>query len=144
MFRSRFHLARLLFHPLIELRFFEAPAVSQFEGGNLLLAHVLIKRVRTFSQIMRRLANIHYFSRVGHVSLPVHQNLRRAALVRPALTRPSMPVRGVSVSRAYISLEKPQVRANLRVLLGFIPVFWNCPEGHKDGKSICCGRLYLG
>jgi hypothetical protein len=29
------------------------------------------------------------------------------------------------VSRAYISLEKPRLRANLRVFPGFLPVFWN-------------------
>src|SRR5579862_1493181 len=60
--RSEFHLARLLFHPLVELRFFEAPAVAQFESRNLLLANVLVKRVRTHSQILGGLANVHHFS----------------------------------------------------------------------------------
>jgi hypothetical protein len=40
-----------------------------------------------------------------------------------------MPVRGLSVSRAYISPEKPRLRANLSVLLGFMPVFWNSRKG---------------
>src|SRR5579864_4788173 len=62
----RFHLAGLLFHPLVELRFLEAPAVAQLESGNLLLAYVLVKRVRTHSQVLRRLTNIHDFPRVSH------------------------------------------------------------------------------
>src|SRR5271170_6156636 len=65
-----FHLARLLFHPLVELRFLEAPAVAQLESRNLLFAYVLVERVRTHSQVLRRLAYVHHFSRVGHVSLP--------------------------------------------------------------------------
>src|SRR3984957_1663761 len=63
-----------------------------------------------------------------------------SALVYSArATRPSMSVRGLSVSRAYISPEKPQVEANLRVLLGFLPVFWNEWEEAGANKSICCG-----
>src|SRR5579863_5970442 len=62
----RFHLTGLLFHPLVELRFFEAPPVAQFESRNLLLPYILVKRVRTHSQVLRRLANIHHFPRVGH------------------------------------------------------------------------------
>src|SRR5579864_6243782 len=67
-FRLRFHLARLLFHPLIQPRFLEPPAVPQLERGNFLFANVFVKRVRTHSQILRRLANVHHFSRVGHSS----------------------------------------------------------------------------
>src|ERR1700722_1158914 len=63
-----------------------------------------------------------------------------SALVYSArAARPSMSVRGLSVSRAYISPEKPQVEANLRVLLGFLPVFWNKREDASAKKSICCG-----
>src|ERR1700723_493512 len=62
----RFRLHRLLFHPLINLRFLEAPAVAQLERRNLLLVHVFVKRVRTHSQILRSLTNVHHFSRVGH------------------------------------------------------------------------------
>src|SRR5579872_325339 len=62
----RFHLAGLVFHPLVELRFLEAPAIAQLESRNLLLAHVLVKRVRTDSQVLRSLANVHHFPRVGH------------------------------------------------------------------------------
>src|SRR6202021_3072813 len=67
-FRLWFHLARLLFHPLVQLRFLEAPAITQLERGNLLLAYILVKRVRTHAQILRRLPNVHHFSRVGHRS----------------------------------------------------------------------------
>src|SRR5271168_3629481 len=72
LFAPRFHFHRLLFHPLIQLRFLEAPAIAQLERRNFLFVHVLVKRVRTHSQILRSLANIHYFSRVGHyISLRV-------------------------------------------------------------------------
>src|SRR5271154_252637 len=70
MLRSQLHLARLLFHPLVQLRLLEAPAVAQLESRNLLFAYVLVKRVRTHSQVLRRLTDVHHFSRVGHVSLP--------------------------------------------------------------------------
>src|SRR5436309_15995989 len=63
---SCFHLVRLIFHPLIKLRFLEAPAVAQLEGGDFLFPDVLVQRVRTHSQVLRSLANVHYFPRVGH------------------------------------------------------------------------------
>src|ERR1700722_5681268 len=66
LFSARFHFHRLLFHPLIQFRFLEAPAIAQFECRNLLLVHVFVKRVLTHSQVLGSLANIHYFSRVGH------------------------------------------------------------------------------
>jgi hypothetical protein len=55
--------------------FLKAPAIAQLEAGNLLLADVLVKRVRTHAQVLRRLANVHHFSRVGHNSFclfPLH------------------------------------------------------------------------
>src|SRR5208282_524701 len=61
MLRSRLHLARLLFHPLVQLRFLEAPAVAQLESRNPLFPNVLVKRVRTHSQVLRRLAYVHHF-----------------------------------------------------------------------------------
>src|SRR5207245_6074159 len=42
----RFHFHGLFFYPLVELRFLEAPAIAQLERRNLLLIHVLVKRVR--------------------------------------------------------------------------------------------------
>src|SRR4029077_16957035 len=59
-FQSRLHLARLLFHPLIQPRLLEAPAVAQLESGNSLLTDILVKRVRTHSQVLRSLANVHH------------------------------------------------------------------------------------
>src|SRR5271157_4411339 len=67
----RFHLAGLLFHPLVELRFLEAPAIAKFKSRNLLFAYVLVERVGTHSQVLRRLANIHDFPRVSHSFKPV-------------------------------------------------------------------------
>src|ERR1700674_4936122 len=78
----RFHLAGLLFHPLVELRFLEAPAVAQLESGNLLLAYILVERVRTHSQVLRSLANIHDFPRVGHSFQPLSTDLRPLAACR--------------------------------------------------------------
>src|SRR5205807_3904581 len=53
-----------LFHPLVQDGFLELPAVSQFESGNLFLGYILIERVRTDPQVLRRLANIHYLTRI--------------------------------------------------------------------------------
>src|SRR5258708_2191737 len=79
-----FHLVRLLFHPLIKLRFLEAPAIAQLERWNFLFAYVLVKRVRTHSQVLRSLANVHHFSRVGHNQFSLHRILpRRNRLPRP-------------------------------------------------------------
>src|ERR1700727_3180986 len=72
---SRFHLARLLFHPLVQPRLLEPPAVAQLESGNTLLPDVFVQRVRTHSQVLRRLANVHHFSRVGHISLTLSSKL---------------------------------------------------------------------
>src|ERR1051326_2499698 len=66
LFTSYFHLVGFFFHPLVEFRFLEAPAIAQFESRNFLLAYILVKRVRTHTQVLRRLANIHDFTRVGH------------------------------------------------------------------------------
>src|SRR5580692_4112857 len=63
-FQSRLHLAGLLFHPLVQPRLLKAPAVAQLESGNFLLTDVLVKRVRTHSQVLRSLTNVHHFSRV--------------------------------------------------------------------------------
>src|SRR5208282_2225838 len=83
-FRFHFHFHRLLFHPLIDLRFLETPAVAQLERRNLLFVHVLVQRVRTHSQILRSLTNVHHFSRVGHsVSLRVRVYFRVLSISQP-------------------------------------------------------------
>src|SRR6266852_4245375 len=81
---SYFHLVRLIFHPLIELRLLEAPAVAQLEGGDFLFPDVLVQRVRTHSQVLRRLANVHDFWRVAHNSKPFPQNQALPQPVSPA------------------------------------------------------------
>src|ERR1035437_2821270 len=43
LFALRFRFHRLLFHPLIQLRFLEAPAIAQLERRNLLFVHVLVQ-----------------------------------------------------------------------------------------------------
>jgi hypothetical protein len=49
--------------------------------------------------------------------------------------------RGLSVSRAYISPEKPRHEANLRVLPRFLPVFWNVDKNRTEGFAISCGCI---
>src|SRR5215467_1718146 len=44
-FRLRFHFARLLFHPLIQPRFLEAPTIAQLERRDFLLADVFVQSV---------------------------------------------------------------------------------------------------
>src|ERR1700691_4452705 len=148
MFRSRLYLARLLFHPLAQLRLFEAPAVAQVEGGNLLFPYVLVERVRTHSQIVRRLTNVHHFPRVGHGFLrsvpclppPLPRRYRRpAGLTLANFLHPPCLSGRLSVSRGYISPERPRVKASFRVLWAFMPIFWNSRKGRRSGISICCG-----
>src|SRR5467141_860930 len=87
LFTPRFQFHRLLFHPLIELRFLEAPAVAQLERRNLLLVHVLVQRVRTHSQILGSLANVHHFSRVGHNVSLSQESSSQPSLFFPATLR---------------------------------------------------------
>src|SRR5580700_1851700 len=89
-----FRLARLFFHPFVQLRFLEAPAISQLESRDLLFAHVLVQRVRTHPQVLRSLANVHYLSRVGHsssLSQPCYLGMScpvgRARYLKPGKTR---------------------------------------------------------
>src|SRR6202034_2074576 len=89
-FRSQVHLARLLFHPLVQLRLLEAPTVAQLESWNLLFPDVLVQRVRTDSQVLRRLANVHHFPRVGHSSF-TPSSRTACAIVHPAGLSWEMP-----------------------------------------------------
>jgi hypothetical protein len=41
------------------------------------------------------------------------------------MSAPLLPIEGLSVSRAYISPEKPLLEASFLFLLGFIGFFWN-------------------
>jgi hypothetical protein len=53
-----------------------------------------------------------------------------------------MNIRGRLVFRAYLSLEKPQLQVNFRVLLGFMAVFWNRPMGRFGMGSIYCAYAF--
>src|SRR6266850_2508145 len=53
LFAPRFHFHGFFFHPLVELRFLEAPAIAKFERRNLLFIHVFVERVRTDSQVLQ-------------------------------------------------------------------------------------------
>src|SRR3954469_8616582 len=93
----RLHLARLLFHPLVQLRFLEAPAIAQLERGNLLFANVFVQSVRTYAQILRRLANIHHFSRVGHSSFTFSTEPARSAFCRRGLPWGRLPALSIGI-----------------------------------------------
>src|SRR6516225_11897432 len=62
-----------LFHPLVQNRFLELPAVPEFKGRDLFFCHILVQRIRTDSQILRSLSNVHYFTRIfRHKYKPFH------------------------------------------------------------------------
>src|SRR5438067_11078991 len=60
--------AALALHPGVQDGFLELPAVAQLESGDAFLVNVLIKRVGTHAQVLRRLANVHHFTRIGHIT----------------------------------------------------------------------------
>ena len=51
----------LLIHPVIQPRLLEPPAIPQLERRNEILGGILIERIRTDTQIVRRLPDVHYF-----------------------------------------------------------------------------------
>src|ERR1035437_8917579 len=116
LFALRFRFHRLLFHPLIQLRFLEAPAIAQLERRNLLLVHVLVQRVRTHSQILRSLANVHHFSRVGHIVSSSHRSSSQPSLFFPPTLRklgePSPRSKRVRVYFGVLSISQPEPRAD--------------------------------
>src|SRR5512143_3125616 len=64
----------LFFHPLVEFRLLEPPAVPEFEGRDFFLVDVLVERVGTNAQVLGGLPNVHYFTRIGHKALsPFHE-----------------------------------------------------------------------
>src|SRR5215831_5417052 len=66
----------LLFHPLVQNGLLKLPAVPEFEGRDFLFRHVLVKRVRTDSQVLRSLSNVHYLTRIcRHKRKPFHSGL---------------------------------------------------------------------
>src|SRR5215471_13372502 len=54
----------LLLHPLIKNRLLEFPAVPELECRDFLFGHVFVQRVRTDSQILRSLSDVHYLTRI--------------------------------------------------------------------------------
>src|SRR6266849_6570305 len=131
LFALRFRFHGLLFHPLIQLRFFEAPAVAQLERRNFLLVHILVQSDRTHSQILRSLANVHHFSRVGHLSFPFS---RRICLSAPPVLsgnaeeigRTKSSIKRVRVYFGVLSITQPEATASKRELpcfVGFHGVF---------------------
>src|SRR5262245_38907105 len=63
----------LLFHPLVQNGLLKLPAVPEFEGRDFLFGHVFVKGVRTDSQVLRSLSNVHYLTRIcRHKRKPFH------------------------------------------------------------------------
>src|SRR4029077_11336859 len=54
----------LLFHPLVQDGLLELPAVPELERRDFLFGHVFVQCVRTDSQVLRSLSNIHYLTRI--------------------------------------------------------------------------------
>src|SRR2546422_4902941 len=67
-------LAHLPFHPAVQYCFPKLPAVPQFERRYLALGDVAIERVRGYSQVLRRLPNVHDFARFAHREHPLRAN----------------------------------------------------------------------
>src|SRR5579863_10412653 len=123
----RFHLTGLVFHPLVELRFLEAPAIAQFESRNLLLAYVLVKRVRTDSQVLRSLANVHHFPRVGHRFESLFRTFQPVSTCNQPLSSEEFLAQTtferIQVSRAYISPESTRGEGGVPRFTGFYACF---------------------
>src|SRR6185437_8609806 len=139
----QFRLAGLLFHPLVQLRFLKAPTVPQLESRNLLLVDVLVERVRTYAQVLRRLANIHNFARICHSYLvpqrfvsdmPTHAGRCWERI------RSNNCFKWISVNRAYINLESDEVRVQFRVFWAFLRVLWKSARTYLHTSSISCGK----
>src|SRR5258708_9603670 len=142
---SRFQFHGLFFHPLVELRFLEAPAVAQFEGRNLLLVDVLVERVRTDSQVLRSLANIHHFPRVGHSAFSPSTEFQFSVQLYcpPVLTKLGEPVprsECVRVSFGVLSISERGEWASPRESSGFLGFYGVFVESSQSGaaESIYC------
>src|ERR1039457_566594 len=140
LFAPRFHFHRLLFHPLIQLRFLEAPAIAQLERRNLLLVHVLVQSVRTHSQILRSLANVHHFSRVGHNVSPSHRIQLSAPPFLPGnaddIGRTKSSLRTRSSYFGVLSISQPELRASPRESPGFFGFYRGFLDFTKSGLAV--------
>src|ERR1700674_1081007 len=146
LFAPWFQFHRLLFHPLIKLRFLEAPAVPQLERRNLLLVHVLVQRVRTHSQILGSLANVHHFSRVGH-NLPLSHSIQFPA--QPFLPgdaeefgRTKSSIQRVRVYFGVLSISQPVPRASQHESPGFFGFYGVFLDFTKSGVAVYLCRLW--
>src|SRR5580693_7411976 len=141
---SYLHLGGLLFHPLVQPRLLEAPAVSQFEGGDLLFPNVLVKRVRTHSQVLRRLANIHDFTRVGHSFVPLSTDLK------PVYGLSCVPTSRIGRENSSNKMLTSEFRCAEHISTGNFPRpsgfvgFYACfLESNQNGVADSIYRLYL-
>src|SRR5580693_5571904 len=139
---SYLHLGGLLFHPLVEPRLLEAPAVSQFEGGDLLFPNVLVQRVRTHSQVLRRLANIHDFARVGHSFVPLSTDLK------PVYGLSYVPTSRIGRENSSYKMPTSEFRcvehiptANLLRSPSFVGFYARFLESNQNAVAECVYRL---
>src|SRR6266404_2692881 len=144
LFAPWFQFHRLLFHPLIKLRFLEAPAVAQLERRNPLFVHVLVQRVRTHSQILGSLANVHHFSRVGH-NVSLSQRIQLPA--QPFLPgnaeefgRTKSSIQRVRVYFGVLSISQPVPRASQHESPGFSGFYGVFLDFTKSGVAV---HLYI-
>src|SRR3954468_1792915 len=90
LFAAAFADGALALHPAIQDGLLELPAVPQFESRDLFLVNVLVKCVRAHAEVLRCLAYVHHFTRIGHKNLSpfhrlMHSRLRREILLWPGL-----------------------------------------------------------
>src|SRR5689334_9044426 len=70
-------LAHFPFHPAVQDRFPQFPAVAKLKCGYLAFRNVTVQRIRGDTQILRRLSYVHYFARFHHSGTPPRHSSTR-------------------------------------------------------------------
>src|SRR4051794_27088438 len=115
----------LALHPAVQDGLLELPPVPQLEGGNLFLVHVLVKCVRAHAEVLRSLANVHHFTRIGHKNLsPFHKIALSLAAGDSTLAGAARKFlllsRGGYCGVSYISVTTTYVKRELWFSSGFL------------------------
>src|SRR5580704_7175022 len=90
----RMRLAHFAFHPAVQNRLTQFPTITKFECGNFAFRDVTVQGIRGDSQILRRLSDIHHFTRFIHEER--HPGARTDAL---PTTAKGTPVSAADFSR---------------------------------------------
>ena len=119
-------LAHLPFHPAVQNRFPQFPAVAKFKRGYFAFRNVAVQRIRADTQILRRLSHVHYFARFHHSGTPPrHSNTRQQVTI--VQVRPIALQIGIEGTTrvSFMTLCTPSVKGiyrsvalSIRVVLG--------------------------